>query len=104
MSIEITHLNFGWLPEESLIAIVSDALPELSTTQQADASYEAEWVDCNQKTWALPCYLVKLGSRVVMWSNTDEAGIDDETVADAEDDLGEQVKAFALELTEVWSI
>lgn len=62
------------------------------------ASYTASWRDAAGQSWDLPCHLVVLGGRVVLWSQTDEAGVADEAVADAEHDLEARVREFAMDL------
>lgn len=66
-----------------------------------DARYTAEWTEASEgKTWDLPCYLIRRGEHVIMWSCTDEAGVADVTVAAAEDDIDEQVREFAEDLAD----
>lgn len=93
------------IPEENLLEVLGIDLHDI----QADESHTAEWIESSEnKTWELPTYGLVIGSRVVMWTHTDEAGIDDVTIVDAECisvdddtiDVADQVREYAEEIAE----
>ena len=62
-----------------------------------DGSYIAHWTESiEQIEYDLPCYILQVGLRAVMWSCFDgAAGVDDISVVDAEDDLSAQLQEYA---------
>lgn len=94
-----------FLDQEGYDAIIADMsdddlaghlLPAIS-----DMDYDAEtsvtWLDIADQEWDFPCYLkiIDGGRRVMMWSDTDEASIQDVTVEEIEEDIQQQVQDFA---------
>ncbi len=62
---------------------------------------EAHWLDAAEQCWALPVYAIDLGDgKLLTWSDTDEAGIDDVDVIDS-DDWDTRAEDLADELGEV---
>ncbi len=93
------------------LAVISDAKSDADALIEAldvwhlggdyDASYTAHWrEDSEQRVWDLPTYILRVGQRVVMWTDTDEARAADIVVRDAEDDLASQVREYAEEISE----
>lgn len=66
----------------------------------ADASLVVDWRDAAGQTWHLPCHALVIGSRVVMWTRTDEAGIDDVTVVDRDGEVEDQLREFAEDIAD----
>lgn len=81
------------LDEVTLLGYLGD-LREYSN-DNADASWIAQYLDAAQAIWDLPCYLIQAGTRAVMWSDTDEAGVADIEIVEAEEDLDTQIREHA---------
>lgn len=65
-------------------------------TVTPDESHVAVWQDCITGTWELPTHGLIVGDRVVLWTLTDEAGVNDVSVVEADgDDISEQVREYA---------
>lgn len=98
-SITLTADDLDALPGDVLIRIVGGeaALAEHSNGMRCDASHTAHWRDAVGKRWELPTYLLVVGTRAILWTCTDEAGVADVYVTDAEDpaDLDAQVREYA---------
>jgi hypothetical protein len=89
-SLTLTAAQIDALDEALLLSLVD------YRNARPDASYTAQWLEPSEgKIWDLPCYLLEVGTRVIMWSRTDEAGIEDVIVTDAEQDAAEQVEDYA---------
>ena len=90
------------LTDDELLELAGGLADQSKDSQNrggADATYTATWVESSeQMTWDLPCFLLDFGTRVVMWSCTDAAGVDDVTVAKAQVLVEDQLKAFADDL------
>jgi hypothetical protein len=84
---------------DDLMGILGIDLREHSW-HRADAGHTAQWIEASeQKTWDLPTFGLRVGNdRLIMWTLTDEAGIADETIVDAEDDIEAQVREYAEEI------
>jgi len=85
------------LPQSVLIALLGD-LHDRSHDNGSDASHTATWLDAADREWDFPCYILQVGVRAVVWSDTDEARVADISVVDAEDDLQEQIREYADDL------
>lgn len=70
------------------------------SSQFCDLSHVSYWLDAADQKWALPCYIKKCGYSAVLWSDTDEAGIDDIFTIELADDAERQVIEFANHLAE----
>lgn len=83
---------------EELIEAGDIDLSDLERDAQTD---EAHWLDADGQCWTLPVYAIDLGGgKMLTWSDTDEAGIDDVEVISA-DDWPDRAEAIAEELGEV---
>lgn len=83
---------------EELIEAGEIDLSDLERDAQTD---EAHWLDADGQCWTLPVYAIDLGGgKMLTWSDTDEAGIDDVEVISA-DDWPDRAEAIAEELGEV---
>jgi len=109
MDIQTLTLNadqIDLLPAELLLQLLGGkaGLAARSHDLGCTASHTAEWRDAGGKAWLLPCYLLRVASRAVLWSDTDEAGVDDVSVVDTyedPDDLRLQVEEWATELARI---
>lgn len=69
------------------------------SSQESDDWCEVRWLDAVNHSWVLPCFIKSIGdSVVVLWSDTDEAGIADITVTEKDGTAAEQVQKFAEDL------
>jgi len=72
-------------------ASLRDAVPDTSVT--------VSWMDTVGRAWELPCHLKNIeGGKSVIWSDTDEAGIDDVNIIDAPSDEDAVLLGFAEDL------
>lgn len=93
---EIDHQDVDEMDGEKLAEYLGIDLSEYTCQTRHDASHEAKWIEAHeQREWSLPAYAIIVGDRVLMWTNSDEAGVADVTIEDAEDDLNQQVKEYA---------
>ena len=71
---------------------LSDATPS--------ASHTAHWIDSEGKCWELPTHCMVCGQTVILWTNTDEAGVDDVDTMDYDetDDLDDLVRGYSEEI------
>jgi hypothetical protein len=65
----------------------------------SDASYTATWRDRAGHVWDLHVYGCIVGTRLVLWSRTDEADVADVTVRYLVD-IVDDIRAYAEELAE----
>jgi hypothetical protein len=65
---------------------------------RADASAVVEWRDAGGKIWRLPGYALRVAGRVVLWTLTDEAGVQDIMVSEEADDLDAKIAEYVVEI------
>ena len=86
------------IPADLLIDVLSLDLSARCHDGGSDASHTATFIDRAGKSWDLPVYGLVIGTRIVLWSCADGAGVDDITIADltsAEDDTREYAELLA---------
>lgn len=86
------------IPSDLLVQVLGLDLAACSHDGGSDASYTATWTDAAGHAWDLPVYGLSVGTRILLWSRTDEAGVADVTaqeLTDADADVREYAKALA---------
>jgi len=97
----ITDARLDLIPADLLVPVLGLDLASLSHDGGADASHTETYLDAAGQSWDLPVYGLVVGTRILMWSRTDEAGVDDVTVEDvteATDDVQDYAVALATKL------
>lgn len=89
----LTAEKIDELKEDVLLSLID------LRTVTPDASHTTRWEDSVGQVWEFPCHLVVIGTRSILWSDADEAGIDDITLSDDayddQSDRDEQLREFA---------
>jgi len=97
----ITAARVDLIPADLLVPVLGLDLDRLSHDSGADASHTETYLDAAGQSWDLPVYGLVVGTRILMWSRTDEAGVADVTVQDvteATDDVQDYAVALATKL------
>jgi len=94
----ITAARVDLIPADLLVPVLGLDLASLSHDGGADASHTETYLDAAGQSWDLPVYGLVVGTRILMWSRTDEAGVDDVTVEDATESAAEYVQGYAVAL------
>lgn len=99
----LTDDQIDMIPADIMLRIFGgrDDLRERSHAHGCDASAEATWTDAEGKEWTIRAYGRILGTRLLMWTRTDEAGVDDIMLleyTDANDDVREYAERIAGDL------
>lgn len=85
----------------------ADAIDHDSCREQGVIRHTAEWIESSEnKTWELPTFGKVFGGRIVLWTDTDEAGTDDVEIrdldgADPEDVVRDYAEEIASDLGEL---
>ena len=85
----------------------ADAIDHQSCRECGVICYTAEWIESSEnKTWELPTFGKVFGDRIVLWTDTDEAGTDDVEIrdldgADPEDVVRDYAEEIASDLGEL---
>lgn len=99
-TLTLTSDQIDTLDESLLLSLIGD-LSERSHDTGCDASYCASFRDAAGATWNLPTYLLRVGTRAIMWTHCDGAGVADVSVVDTYDDqadMNDQVRQYSMEL------
>ena len=88
----LTTDDLDAMSEDELISVLGDL-----RDYTPDATVTVRWIDAAGHTWDFPCRLLNVGNRAVVWSDTDEAGIEDVSVIDQYEDETpeEQLREYA---------
>ena len=82
----------------SALTEAAKAMDVVSEIRRADASAEAVWTDAAGQEWIINGHAMDLGNaRVLIWTTTDEAGVDDVAVIDNDYETLEEVAEAAAE-------
>lgn len=95
MTYTLTEDQIDMLPEDVLLAVY----PVTHESRgDADASFTAEWREAiEDRLWELPTHGKIYGTRIVLWTHTDEAGVADVAVRDLTD-AADDVREYAREI------
>lgn len=95
MTYTLNDDQIDMLDEDTLLAVYP---VDYDSRRSADASFTARWLESSeQRVWNLPTYGRVYGTRIVLWTHTDEAGVADVTVRELVD-AHEDVEAYAGEI------
>lgn len=93
----ITGETADAIPDANLIAALGlnlHAIARGGSLDVTDATYTAYHRDRAGHRWALPTYGYVVGSRLILWTCTDEAGVADIAIVEDED-VHTQVRHYA---------
>lgn len=99
-TLTLTSDQIDTLDESLLLSLIGD-LEDRSHDTGCDVSYTSSFRDSSGASWDLPTYLLRVGTRAIMWTCTSGAGVDDVVVRDTYDDqrdMEDQVRQYSMEL------